>query len=157
MELAVEAVYPWSRIVRIGDVVPPVEDMATNWRRNHWLPIMFSCGRNAFDYIPEDYTVWLSRTDELARNVAQVASLGYGHSGRYHLLGNRYSLRKFREYVDDGRSKSLILAQWISEKILHAPEASMVSQSITEKMYHFDWTTLDANYWKAFAERSIQR
>lgn len=163
VELATEAILPsfQLQIVRIGDVVPPIEDMERNWRRTHWLPILFSCGKAGFSFAPPNYEVWLSDVSELAR---AITSLLDSPQHRVHALGEKYdwaTLREYAHHTPQSRPSLLRMAEWMSWVILHGPEARMVSDRSTRAVLQyrsmFQWTRLGDEYWTTFANRSLMR
>ncbi len=160
VELSVASILPEAQFLRIGDVVPPISAMETDWRRSHWLPILFSCGKPGFQFAPDDYGVWLADVSELARSIMLLVNYP---GGRYHLLGNTYCWSELRGHALEMEREGQILSpmvKWMTDIILHGPEARMVDDDKTRKLLGkegFTWHKLDATYWKAFAERSVRR
>ncbi len=157
VELAVSAISSRSQIIRLGDVVPPIDRLSTDFRRAHWLSILFSSGPCGFDWARPDYTVWLADARELARAVRVLMDA----PGRcYHALGKRYGWRFFRQHAVPTTLPRPALARWMTNIILHGPEGSEVNEDVTYQALAkegFEWSTLDAKYWAAFAKRSVRR
>jgi nucleoside-diphosphate-sugar epimerase len=156
VELATRAVNPYTVIYRVGDVVPPLEDMSKNWRRNHWLSVLFSQGKAGFDLFPEDYGVWLSETKELAHSIRLLL---HRSSPTYHVLGCRYNISELREAALPVFLPSQPVIQWMTEIVLHGPEASMVDNDGETpgllRLDNFKYTRLDKHYWEEFAKSSV--
>lgn len=156
VELAVSSILPTTRIFRIGDVVPPICNFDRDWRKTHWLPILFRCGKQGFDYAPHTYKVWLGDTSEVAKAIIHLMDAP-GH--RHHVLGNPYSWATFRKNAMSEGVSSPGLAKWMTDIILHGPEADMVDDTATRLVLAkggFTWSKLNDNYWRSFAERSVQ-
>lgn len=159
-ELAVESILPRYRrlILRIGDVIPRFDYFDTDWRPRHWLPILFSQGRTGFGYAPADYGVWLSFTEELAHAILTL--MDYPDTERrLHLLGHKYHWRDFIRATDHVPWASEGLSKWMSDIILHGPEADEVSDFQTRQVmdhYNLSWTRADNAYWRLFFEQSVK-
>lgn len=155
MELAVSAVKPDTQILRLGDVVPPLDRLEIDWRRSHWLSILFASGPAGFQFVPPEYTVWLADAAELAAAIAILMDKP-GHC--YHVLGKRYSWSFFRENAALSARPRIALTEWMTKIVMHGPEGGRVNEDFTYRTLQeedFEWTLLNPAYWKAFGERSV--
>jgi len=158
LELAVRAITPYAQIFRFGDAVPPVEKFGLDWRSSHWLSILFACGKKGFAFAPDNYSVWVASTEEIAD--AMVFLIGNGARSRYHLLGNHYSWAFFRQHACEEGHLSRLMSKWMTSIVMYGPEAHMVSGSHTDaelKRLGFTWPKLSPDYWRIFAARSLVR
>lgn len=155
VELAVHAIRPSTQILRIGDIVPPVDRIKEDIRASHWLPILFKLGKDGFNYADPDYSVWLADSRELAEAVMILIDQP---EIRFHLLGNAYSWKTFQESASNLPAKDdHRMARWMTKIILYGPEAKQVSQNYTWPLLAgsgFEWTRLDSTYWRTFAHAS---
>ena len=157
VELAVRAVSKRAHIYRLGDVIPPMANMESDWRRNHWLPILFMCGKEGFSHAPPDYGIWLADTAELAKAVVLLTSCD---EPRYHVLGHLYHWKEFKGWALDRQTKMRAMGHWMTEIILHGPDGNDVDGTLTTQLLAskgFSWTTQGDTYWQAFAKQSMIR
>ncbi len=156
MELAVSSVKPDTQILRLGDVVPPLHRLTDDFRRTHWLSILFASGAKGFDFAPEDYSVWLSDAAQLAEAVALLMDKP-AHC--YHVLGRRYTWNLFQTNTTQSSKPRLKLARWMTELVMHGPEARRVNDDFTVRTLEeadFEWKPLSPEYWRAFGMRSVE-
>ncbi|KKN32854.1 hypothetical protein LCGC14_0809720 [marine sediment metagenome] len=158
MENAISAILPPEQlqILRLGDVVPPVSAFSADWRRDHWLPVLFSCGKPGLSHAPPDYHVWVSDVSELAKAVCLLLD---SPMSMCHVLGKMYSFEQFKRNAMDvpAEENRDRLSKWMTHIITYGPEAHMVTDYSTMDELHlrgFEWTTLEDPYWIAFALRS---
>jgi nucleoside-diphosphate-sugar epimerase len=157
MELAVRAVSKEAQIIRLGDVVPPIAHMAEDWRKTHWLSILFSCGQHGFDYAPPKYSVWLATAEEVARAITKL----FDEQGRcFHVLGQRHFWTEFQAYAEPEGKTPLAMAEWMTKIVLYGPEGQNVNDAYTKHTLSekgFEFQQLYSDYWRAFAMRSLER
>lgn len=158
VELAVTSIVPRCQILRLGDAIPPPFRIREDFRENHWLPILFRYGREGFAYAPDDYSVWLATGDQIGRAISLLTET---RLQRCHILGQMYPWKFFRQHaLEGGRKPITYIIKWMSDIILHGPEAHEVSDSITAREFKnlgFQWLSPGAEYWKQFAQRSLEQ
>jgi len=157
MELAVSSVKPNTQVLRLGDVVPPPDRLQDDWRRTHWLSILFASGPEGFSFAPKDYSVWLADAAQLAEAVALLLNKP-AHC--YHVLGRRYAFGYFQSHAAQASNPRLKLARRMTEIVMHGPEAKQVADDFTIRALDeedFTWKQLSPEYWRAFGVRSTQK
>lgn len=157
VELAVRAVCPKCQIIRVSDVVTPLEDLTREFRRTHWLSIIFSGGWGAFDFNQHDYGVWLADAAEMAR---AIAILIHQPDPCYHAFGHVYLWSELREGLEIAEPRNLALAKEMSTIVKYGPEAGEVTDVMTQKVLRqagFTWSRKTLEYWQAVAKRSLKK
>jgi nucleoside-diphosphate-sugar epimerase len=161
VELAVRTIVPAHRlsIYRCSDVVPPVGRLAEQWRRDHWLAILFGAGKEGFRPV-DDFPVWIAHVDDMARALSIL--IRYPGTGAYHLLGRIHRWREFHEQaVDLSRPSALSrLVPKVEEVIrISPPLATCIDQATTShtlKTLGFTWADRSVDYWREFATMAVR-
>ncbi len=152
MEYTVAAIIPNDlAIYRLGDVIPPLANIGKDWRRTHWLSILFGCGQSGFSYARPGYTVWLGDTSEVARAISILMD---SEDTIHHILGKRYSWADFQRFCWTTAIDRPQLSKWMTDIILHGPEASEVDCFHTMNRLaevELGWTRKGDAYWTTFA------
>ena len=146
-------------IYRCSDVVPPIARIDRQWRRDHWLSILFSCGKPGFA-ANDDFPVWIAPVDHLVR--AFVLLLDNAYPGAYHLLGNKYLWSTFYKYAEEPPTvlpATAKLAVHVNPVIrIDPPLATCIDAPLTNAILEsleFRWPRIEADYWRRYAHYAI--
>ncbi len=164
-EQVVRSIVPPSKlsVYRCSDFVPSPGRFATDWRRNHWLTILFSAGKAGFN--PGDgFPVWIATVDDVAKAIALLVT-GYGTlyvpRSAYHLLGHMYPWSQFQQ-----GAQVLPVPATPHEKLVDIvrsviritpPLAHCIGQRRTEHALSamgFEWEYLEPEYWREYGEEA---
>lgn len=151
-------------IYRVGDVVPGMDDLVRDWRKNHWLSVLFSAGRSAFP--TGYYPVWIAHVDDVSRAIAMISQSGPNDRfGTHHLLGLVYSMGYLKKHAEDVEIGTL---QPLVDKVLKYVHiepslADTVDSARTSRLLSTwsgsapdpYWLSLTSHYWSTYAEVSI--
>ncbi len=159
MEQAVVSVGGKFSIYRCSDFVPTPGRFAQEWRRNHWLTILFRAGKDGF--APgDDFPVWIASVGDIARALALFIT-DENHRSIYHLLGHVYYWSDFQAAAQSGMSAGLMhqkLVDIVTPVIrIDPPLALCIDQKHTEKELNrldFHWEYLGFDYWKLYGEEA---
>lgn len=157
METAVTSILPsyQTSIYRCCDVVPPWNGIKREWRRNHWLSILFAAGKAGFEPV-DDFPVWIAPVDELVRALVILIHAQCGR-GAFHLLGHRYTWRQFHSYAPTLKSSKyhkMLVKQVTPIVRIDPPLATCIYATITDALLAeqgFTWSLLPTEYWQEFA------
>lgn len=145
-------------IYRCSDFVPSPGRFAAEWRRNHWLTILFRAGKHGFDP-GDDFPVWIAPVDEVAEAIALLVT----ESRRqvYHLLGHVYYWSEFQEAAMEEAGTGLMhqkLVDIVTPVIrIDPPLADCIDQVLTLKelgRLGFEYKSLEADYWRQYGEEA---
>lgn len=162
VELSVKAAYPDAYIYRTSDVVPDPGRFWEQWRRNHWLTILFSAGQEGFKY-RDSFPVWVAPVGDIASGIATLVEARLPGSHRhFHLLGQRYLWWEFVSALPDdylsprGRQGVAKIAREVVR--IDPPLAECITQDQTVEILldlGHKYSLLGADYWEEYARMSI--
>lgn len=147
-------------IYRCSDVIPSPEDLHADWRRNHWLSVLFAAGKEAFP--DEEYPIWIADVTELANGIAMIADelIPSTTAQTHHLLGRTYWFGELRQYAADfNNPKAGYISSGIVDKVLKYVHIDPALASTVDSVVTHDllpkFTKREASYWKEYAEISM--
>lgn len=163
-ELMLSSVVPERllRIYRISDVVPDVVRMMPDWRRDHWLSVLFRCGRYGFVLIPDDRVFYLATGSDIASAVVGLAYSTEKSGYRYHVIGRPYSVNYLSSFASSAfRSDTgQRLAERVTRLVYGGPEwVWPIDSTRTDGILAglgFNYSSLGAPYWDAFSREAIR-
>ena len=148
-------------IYRCSDVVPPRNRMDEEWRRNHWLSILFSAGKHGF-LQNDHYPIWTAQVDELSKAIVLI--INSKKPGVYHLLGHRYYWNEFFSYTLRHSRLPKMINKFVKQVTpiirINPPLATTINGYQTNKFLKvlgFEWTYLNENYWYKFAQIAFDK
>ncbi|KKM76094.1 hypothetical protein LCGC14_1383570 [marine sediment metagenome] len=137
---------------RCSDVVPGPGQIDRQWRRNHWLSILFSAGKRGFDP-GDDFPVWIATVEDVAKRIQML--IDTNRPGAYHLLGNVYTWGLFQEYALENALPGAITRRLVEQVTpvirIDPPLAHCIRQENKAS-----WTHLNEAYWQEYAEKSME-
>ena len=103
------------QIYRIGDVVPDRALMKHDFRRNHWMSILFGCGKSGFEFIPSDRIFYVLTGTDIA-NCVMALAFNSTSNNRHHVLGYPYTLKYLSQFSGGSGSD---IGQRIAKRVSH--------------------------------------
>ncbi len=148
-------------IYRTADFVPSPGHFAEDWRKNHWLTILFQAGKTGFNP-GDDFPVWVATTGDVARAIALLIMDPRVRNRAYHLLGHVYYWSQFQEAAQVGESASLLQQRMVDTVRavvrIDPPLANCIVQYDTKQELGelgFQWEYLELDYWQKYGKAGL--
>jgi nucleoside-diphosphate-sugar epimerase len=159
-ELLAEAVLPPERlsVYRTADVVPPMDRVSRDIRRNHWITVLL--GTDAAAYCPRlaRFQFYAAPADQMASAVLTLLERDAGR--RYHLFGHKYDWSELARGLDhaDVPAARMALGRRVAALLdTDPPISARAVQQETLQILHtagFGWRQPNTHYWQRLAAQS---